>query len=350
MPLYPREIKINQLEKEGRLYYIDNLRIIACFLVLLTHSTMPSQTGEDSLWIFSLAFIGSPSSELFLSLSGAVLLPVKTGMRTFYRRRFSKILIPVVFWSVIGILSYIPTKGLSLEDASQSILLIPIQPVIGVYWFIYVMVGLYLFAPIISAFLKTATKRQLIFFIFLWVITLMMPWIYGLWSQDFNQHGDHYWMLNYFGGFLGYWILGYYLSKYPIYIGLNREWCILSLFTLAYPVAIMILKKYSYETGPFLDNLQFGSAILVAFLFTILQNIHLPHSIQKYLTNFSKFCFGIYLIHFFVRDYLWYLFRDSGLHVVPKTFLIAIILMLGSAFILWVISKFPYGKKITGLT
>ena len=60
----------------GRLLYIDNLRVLACFLVLLTHSVMP-HTGSthEGFWMYTMSFAGSPSSELFLALSGTVLLP-----------------------------------------------------------------------------------------------------------------------------------------------------------------------------------------------------------------------------------------------------------------------------------
>ena len=45
-----------------RLSYIDNLRVLACFLVLLTHSTMPSTNPEkEGFWMFGLSALGSPS-------------------------------------------------------------------------------------------------------------------------------------------------------------------------------------------------------------------------------------------------------------------------------------------------
>lgn len=56
---------------QKRLYYIDNLRVLACFLVLLTHSTMPAVMPEkEGFWMFVISFIGSPSSELFWPSQG----------------------------------------------------------------------------------------------------------------------------------------------------------------------------------------------------------------------------------------------------------------------------------------
>lgn len=91
-------------EVKPRLYYIDNLRVLACFLVLLTHSTMAATNPDkEGFWIFGLSFLGSPSSELFLALSGTVLLPVKTEFAKFYKRRFIKLIPPLIIWSILGV-------------------------------------------------------------------------------------------------------------------------------------------------------------------------------------------------------------------------------------------------------
>lgn len=270
-------------------------------------------------------------------------------MRQFYSRRFRKLLIPVIFWSIIGVISFIPLRGISLNDAALTILKIPLQPVIGVYWFIYVMIGLYLFAPVISAFLKTASKRNIEFYLLLWFITLLMPWAYGVFSGSFSQEGNHYWMLNYFGGFLGYWVLGYYLMKYPVNIGWNRKWIIICIGTLIYPSLIFMMKKLGWDAGPYTDNLQFGSAILLAFIFIVIQHIRLQQNLQNFLTILSKYCFGIYLIHYFTRDYFWSIFRNSDIHIVPRTLLIAIITMISCTVILWLIAKLPFGKRLAGI-
>lgn len=338
-----------KLNPKPRLYYIDNLRVFACFLVLLTHSAMPAKNPiTEGFWLFSLSFIGSPSSELFLALSGTVLLPVNSGMKNFYKKRFTKLIPPVIFWSIVGMFSYIPLKGYSLHESLMSIAFIPLKPVIGVYWFIYVMVGLYLFAPIISAFLKTSTKRQLEFFILLWAVTLFMPWLYGILEGNFDQNGSHYWMLNYFGGFLGYWVLGFFLSKYPVKISWNPRWIFLLLLTLIYPLSILIMKLRDINVSPYMDNLQLGSAVLVALLYTIFQNIKLPSNFQAFLTSIAKFSFGIYLIHYYTRDFFWKIFDNSSIPTFPRTFMIAALMMGICWCIVWIVSKLPYGKYLTG--
>lgn len=334
---------------KSRLYYIDNLRVLACFMVILTHSVMPSiNDSSDRLWMFTISFLASPASELFLALSGTVLLPVKSDIKTFYSKRFLKLLPPLFFWSVIGMLIYIPLYDRTITDSLIKIARIPLEPVIGVYWFVYVMIGLYLFAPIISAWLRDASKRQLELFLLIWCVTLLMPYLYSLLGEEFNQSGSHYWMLNYFGGFLGYWILGHYLNKYPIVIGCNKRWLLCVVLTLLYPLMILILKLRNIDTTPFNDNLQLGSALLVAFLYTILQNIRFSDKIQTILTSIAKCSFGIYLIHFFTIRIFWRIFDNSNLPGLMHTFLTALIAMALCWFIIRAISAVPYGRYITG--
>ncbi len=116
-----------------RLCYIDNLRVLACFLVLLTHSAMPAtDAAKEGFWMFLISFLDSPSSELFLALSGTVLLPVKTGFRPFYKRRFLKLLPPLIIWSILGVMLYVQTHGMPWSQAWDTIIRITLQPAVGV--------------------------------------------------------------------------------------------------------------------------------------------------------------------------------------------------------------------------
>lgn len=345
----------NMLSKEikPRLYYIDNLRVLACFLVLLTHSTMAATNPDkEGFWIFGLSFLGSPSSELFLALSGTVLLPVKTGFAKFFKRRFIKLLPPLIIWSILGVLLYTQTHGLPIDKALDTILRIPLQPAIGVYWFVYAMAGLYLFAPFISPWLHQASKHQVELFLGLWAINLIFPWIlyfFPDFTQSFSTNGNYYWSLSYFGGFLGYWLLWYYLKKYPIKIGMNRKWLVLLCGTIAYPIVIYMIKVRGGDTEVLLDNLQIGSALLVAFLYTVMQNIHLHERVQNVVTNIAKYSFCIYLTHIYIaRELYWGIFNGSTIHIFPRTFIIAFLTLITGYLLTYLLTFLPKGKYITG--
>lgn len=327
--------------------------MLACFLVLLTHSTMSSSHPEsDGFWMFGLSFIGSSSSELFLALSGTVLLPVKVGFSPFYKRRFIKLLPPLIIWSILGILLYTQTHGMSYSDAWAIIARIPLQPAIGVYWFVYAMAGLYLLAPFISPWLRQATKHQIEVFLSLWLVNMAFPWIlYFIPSltTSFAVNGNYYWSLCYFGGFLGYWLLGYYLRQYPVKMGWNIKWISIIIGVVIYPIAIYAIKSRGGDTTLLLGNLQLGSAFLVAFLYTVMQNIHLPQSMQRIITNVAKYSFCIYLTHIYIaRELYWGLFNGSSIHIFPRTFLIAFLTLVTGYVLTYLLSFLPKSKYITG--
>ena len=79
----------------------------------------------------------------------------------------------------------------------------------------YPLLGIYLFLPMISPWLRKATARQERFFILLFLISTCMPflrrWFGELWGECF---WNEYHMLWYFSGYLGYVVLAHYIHKH----------------------------------------------------------------------------------------------------------------------------------------
>lgn len=320
-----------------RLNYIDTLRVLACFLVILTHSAMPATDPKDGIWMFFYSFISSPSSELFLALSGAVLLPVNKSMKDFYVRRFKKLLPPVFIWSFIIMIIYVLTNKWDLYSGISSISLVFVKPVVGVYWFIYVIIGLYLLAPIISKWLIDASQKQVEFFLLLWLFNLIMPYFNLLIPDFYQQSGTHYWMLNYFGGFLGYWLLGYYLRRYPFQWGINRKMFIVIILFILYSIFILWMKLHDNDVSMYTDNLQIGSALGVILIFTFIQcyNFKLGR-IQKLISEVAKYSFGIYLVHILVaRELVWHVFENFRFTPLLETPIIALFSLILSFLLLY---------------
>lgn len=338
----------------NRLHYIDNLRVLACFLVILTHSTMPSNNPEhDGMWMALISLMGSPSSELFLTLSGTVLLPIKTGVRKFYKRRFLKLVPPLIIWSVLGVLLLTRTRGFPMNWALDRIIHIPVAPALLVYWFVYAMIGLYLLAPFISPWLKQTSKKQLELFLALWIINLIIPWIQLFvpnFIPDYSMNGNYYWMLCYFGGFLGYWLLGYYLNNYPVQIGLNKRFVVIFFTSILYPIVLLWLYSKGLFQDQTTDNLQIGSAAWVAMLYVILFHVRFPEKLEMVLTKIAKYSFGIYLTHLYIATELyWGIFEGTHIHIFPRTFLIAILTLITGYLLTWLIGKLPISKYVVGV-
>lgn len=307
--------------------------------------------ASTALWVGLISFVGSPSSELFLSLSGAVLLPVKKSMREFYSRRFQKLIPPVVVWSVLTMGLYWLLGEKSLAEAGRAILLLPLKPAVGVYWFVYVMMGLYLFAPFISPWLRNASRRSIELFLGIWCVNLALPWL-NLWIPGiYNPSGSHYWQLNYFGGFVGYWMLGHYLRKYPIRLGPNPRCMLMVVGTGVYCACIAVLKIKGTPIGPYMDNLQIGSAVLVAMLYTLVQSFPIKSSMaNRAISDIAQCSFGIYLIHIIVvRELVWRWFDADMLNPALLSVAIATLSLALCYAVVKLLSKLPYSKYIVGI-
>ena len=83
-----------------RILYLDVIRIIACCMIVLIHSPHP-QAGNPNYVVVLISFMTAAGIGLFFMVSGALLLRGNSGnlfeTKSFLQRRFSKILIPVVF-------------------------------------------------------------------------------------------------------------------------------------------------------------------------------------------------------------------------------------------------------------
>ena len=95
----------------------------------------------------------------------------------------------------------------------------------GVLWFMYVLLGLYILAPVISPWLNLVDKKTLQFYLLLWGVSLMYPWLKPFIQIEESVYG----VLYYFSGFSGYFVLGYYLRRFGIDIKFSISICLLLL-------------------------------------------------------------------------------------------------------------------------
>lgn len=342
------------LTNNSRTLYFDILRMLACCLVLLTHSAMPAVDLSHGPFYTFFSTLAAPSSELFLCISGAILLPVTKSFSEFYRVRFTKLLYPILFWSVVTTFYFLWYGEYDIKEAIFKLLLLPFKPVHGVYWFIYAICGLYLIAPFISKWLVQSNKKELQLFLMLWGITLTLP-IFNYFIPGFyDLNGSYYNMFCYFGGFLGYMVLGVYLRKYPIEIGGGIGWTLLTnmLITILLLLVIFILRLKDVETSIIVDNLSLFSAIAVANIFTFVQQLSKMKIIQNvapFFENFAKYSFGIYLSHMVIIRSIWLLFSEFRLHPIIETPMICILSLIVAYIIVRLLSKLPCSKYIVGV-
>lgn len=144
------------LKNNDRIEWIDHLRFIAIVGVVIIHSQGAStefRHGSENWWIFnvidSLAHFSVP---IFVMLSGTLLLRQDLPLFSFLKKRFIRILFPFLFWSlVLFVGNIILGRPLSTNSVFSSFFYdLLTNRINGVYWFIYMLIGLYLITPIFT--------------------------------------------------------------------------------------------------------------------------------------------------------------------------------------------------------
>ena len=313
-------------------------------MIVCMHSPLPSDES-NSMFLSSLSYLTAPGIGLFFMVSGALLLPAKTDAKTFLKRRFTKIGIPTIVWTMFYMVCNTPLRDEPMT--LRSLLSIPFSPQgNSVLWFIYTLLGLYLLAPIASYWLKTASRREIEFYLGLWGVTLCFPLLEFVVNVNEGTTG----VLYYFTGYAGYFVLGYYLQTYPE--RLSYKWLL-----PAMAVAILapaLCKVWNVQVDFYSMFWYLSVFVVVQCLFwwkvmCSMTNLLKGHS-GTVISIIAQLTFGVYLVHIFVMRYvLWQC--DFILAIQPyvlQTFVITALTFAGSLAICWLISLPPFSKYLIG--
>ena len=193
--------------EEERIVFLDYVRVVACFLVMLVHAAenyygAPDATDmvgptaylaneTDRLWVSVYDGFSRMSVPLFMIVSAYLLVPMREGqtMWAFYRRRFMRILPPMFVFAVLY--STLPMLwgqiGWDTCRTDLSRLLLNFPTLAGHLWFMYPLISLYLFIPMISPWIRQATAREERFFLLLFAVSTCMPFMIRLWGEIWGQ-------------------------------------------------------------------------------------------------------------------------------------------------------------------
>ena len=332
--------------KTERLIEYDILRVLACLMVIIIHSPMPS-THANGLFLSSVSYLMAPCIGIFFMISGALLLPIK-NTESFLKKRFTKILFPTLFWSLFYMLVKVQKNGFELSVFIQELFSIPFSPQgNGVLWFMYTLSGLYLLSPILSRWIEHSSQKEIRFYLLLWCITLCYPLFEYFLILQKNNTG----ILYYFSGYIGYYVLGYYLKKYPSCLSgkVVIPFCVVALLA---PVLCKVL-HFKVDFYSLFWYLSVFTVILSVSWFYVIGKIkHLVTNkfVKDVILKFSNLSLGIYLVHIFMMRTIlwnsdWILSIDS--YVLQTIMIILGTLVLSFVFCL-ILSYLPYSDYLIG--
>ncbi len=299
----------------------------------------------------AIIVIVTPAVPLFFMISGANLLNSdKTyGVWYLFKHRLTRVLIPFVFWSFASTAFFQtidPNTGFSWHQTLKNMLMIYHQPVLEAYWFIYPLIAFYLISPLIKALVDNMSEQLLNYALILWFITNMVfPFLVvtmpSPWADIFKV--DNFGNLFFISKSLGYFILGYKLSKVDtrkLHLSINLIISLILIVTMiginywTYHDSSVHIPVTGYEPSVFVPVI--SSLIFLSFKMI---NKKIPSFAGKIIEFIAPLTYGVYLVHGIgIRLAQYYVSSLNFLGVFALATLISLV-------IVWLISLIPIAKK-----
>lgn len=384
--LYQKNMKVASIEKDNkRIIWLDFVKFIAISMMIAVHCTdnvTPTERSEAwyNLWGSFYGSFMRPAIPLFVMVTGALLLPVKENISTFYTKRLTRLVIPFIVWSVLynlfpwitGLLGLSPTiindffawaePDQSFSGALHNILMIPFNfSMLAVQmWYVYLLIGLYLYMPFFSAWVKQASVKEQKIFLTLWFISLFIPYLREYLTKDlwgtcsWNEFG----LLYYFAGFNGYLLLGYYIKNNDI----NFSWGKLAVigipsFIIGYCItflgfkSITAIPRQPAELVELFFTYCSPNVLLMTLpIFLVIKKNHFKSvTIRRFAINISTCTLGIWMSHYLFLGPCYMLVEFLPLHTMLKMIVCTILLLSITWGFVYVIRKSgKIGKWIMG--
>ena len=217
------------MEDNNRIVFLDYLRVIACFMVMVVHACECFYFGADgglhydsagdafwATWIDSAVRACVP---LFVIASSYLLFPVTKPTGEFFKRRLVRVVVPFVIWCALYVWRF---DGKAVDCLFN----FPMATG-GHLWFVPMLLGLYLLMPLLSPWAEKASEKEVRGWLILWLFTTTFPFLrklcglvcgapsYGVTPYLYGEcPWNEFGTFQFVSGFFGYLLLGLYFRKF----------------------------------------------------------------------------------------------------------------------------------------
>jgi surface polysaccharide O-acyltransferase-like enzyme len=354
----------------NRTFNVDLIRTIAMIGVIMLHAagqwiiTSKEIHQLTPLGITRWAIVdiyqtfGVIAVPLFLMLTGALLLQPekrKESLSVFFKKRWVRIGLPFFFWATVYFV-----WDFVVQKIPFSFVVIGQGMLNGAYtqfWYIYVLVGLYLVTPLLRALLANADRTLTKYFIILWVLGVAIMPFFGLLSP-FNLNSNVFVI----GGFVGYFVLGTYLTG--VKMRRSMLWIFMILGIALTAIGTYVLATVNAGTGMYFFQEYISPTVILAsvmmflLLFTIqpttsVQKESVPPKRNKLLKVISENTLAIFFIHVIVLEsfqngYFGFAINRFTIDPIIEVPLITAIVLFASLAIILLLKKIPCMNRLLG--
>jgi surface polysaccharide O-acyltransferase-like enzyme len=334
-------------------YWITNLRVFATIFVVFIHTAggalikfgkIPMETWWTANLINGFSRFTVP---VFVMISGALLLGREIELTSFLQKRFLRVWAPFTIWVVIYVAYHnifeknpIPFSRAILEYFTGG------NGQYGHLWFVYMILGLYLFTPIINYFVLKASEAEIIYLLIMCFLSTTIFQIFKVFFK-INMSLD----IGNFGSYLGYFVAGFYLKNKSF--NFNKYWFLVA-FSAAYAFTLFGTYWLSSQNGKYIrhfyDYFSPNTVVMTFAIFMFFKDVLNRDFAPKAMAILDKSSFGIYLCHLLIINILSRKYQINWawhppiIGILVQTSLCLII----SFTIVFAISKLPFGKWVVG--
>ncbi|MFZ2497869.1 acyltransferase [Methanosarcina sp.] len=351
----------NEIQKnvtKNRDLWIELIRIIAIFAVVAIHvDTFVFSWNKISWiewWVSNVynALIRFAVPILFI-LSGYLLLDKQEDDRIFFSKRFNKVVIPLVAWSMIYMIFVSKYNILSIftVDFVQKFLA---DKIFYHLYFLYYIIGLYLITPLLRRILAHANMYDIRYYLGLWFFFTPVNQLIGFFGYNIGIPVEAA------TGNLGLYIIGYAIKKTQTtekIIYLSGVIVATSLIVMIFGTYIMSMDSGKFNT--FLTSTNITQTTYAICLFILLREAlnntaltMLFLKIENIISTVAKASMGIYLVHpillHYIRHGLFgvFLLSPSFMSPIISVPLVTVLLFVVSLIIVIIMQKIPLIRKI----
>jgi surface polysaccharide O-acyltransferase-like enzyme len=358
------------LNKEERFYYIDILRVIATFAIVLNHVAaegwyvQPLQTWQWEIFNIYHSAVRWPV-QIFFMISGMLHLQntknlvLKCEQKKIFRKIF-RMLCALFFWGTF----YNTLFPILTENTIPSIydlVRIPYKiikefPYIH-FWFIYWLIGLYLLTPLIKQCIQNMPKEYLEYVLLLYFLLHGCVTLYNNFNTDvvnipFLPNRINIPLVE-LSGYLGYYIAGYYFSTYPL--PMKKKYALYMFGICSFLLTIFGTSYFSHKKDLpnetlltyTIPNTMIQAYAIYVFIKDQFSSIQFIPIIKRIIFYLSTHSFGIYLVHMFIIRLLDTRFSFCWQSFTPVVAvpMVSIFTFILSFLVSWAIGQIPVLKK-----
>lgn len=334
--------------------YLDVLRAFSATAVIVIHVTANNwygYIGSFNWYIFTIyEGISKVAVPLFFMISGSLLLDKKYSLKKIYFKIF-KLVIFLVLWAFVYKMIQLPVENRNYVGVKNSIKEILYGNTQTHLWFVYAIIGLYVITPVLYNLVHSCSYNELLYAIAIVFFLDNLPELLNLLgNMDILINNINRIKSGYSFGYVGYYLLGYYLKKKDF--TKNKRIAIYIIGVLSAIVLVLLVVIDCIKNQSFFERYwSYTMPLMVLYscaCFVFAKNTSWKNQrFLKIVEKISEYSLGIYGVHFVFVIILWKVgfttFSFNGLLSVP---IISIIVLCCSYTFTAFIRKVPIINKV----